>query len=88
MKIWPKCAWVWRSSSRRSFFGTGERLLMAVHHAGGILFHRAQGDETFAHQPLAGIGHREFLEVRKDPGFRSRASTPASPESRCAAARV
>ena len=43
-----------------------ERLLVPVHHAGGVVLHRAQGDEPLAHQALARVGDGEFLEVRVD----------------------
>ena len=49
--------------------GAGERLLMAVNHVGGILFDFAESDETFTDQALAGVGHGEFLEVRKNAGL-------------------
>ena len=69
--------------------GTGEGLLVPVDDAGGIVFHRAQPDEALAHQPLAGVGHGEFLEVGKDAGLGSRARMPEAIQSfRWRAARV
>ena len=65
MKIWPKCACVCAQQLQAVLLGAGERLLVAVHHAGGIILHRAQGDEALAHQALARIRHGEFLEVRE-----------------------
>src|SRR4051812_9424033 len=47
-------------------FGSGERLLMPMHHAGGILLDRAERDEALAHEPLTGIRQSEFLEIRED----------------------
>ncbi len=44
---------------------TRERLLVAVDDALRIILHRAQPDEAFAHQPLAGIGIGELLKVRE-----------------------
>ena len=48
---------------------TGERLLMTVHHAGGIVLHRAQRDKPFAHQALSRVRNGELLEVRKHARF-------------------
>ncbi len=50
--------------------GAGEGLLVAVNHAGGIVLHRSQRDEAFAHQVLAGVGDGEFLEIGEDAGLR------------------
>ena len=46
-----------------------ERLLVPVHHAAGVVLHRAQGDESLAHQALPRVRDGEFLEVRKDAGM-------------------
>jgi hypothetical protein len=40
-----------------------------VNHARGIILQLAERDEPFSQEPLAGIGNREFLEIRKHAGL-------------------
>ncbi len=40
------------------FLGAGKRALVTIDDVGAVIFHRAERDEAFAHQALAGIGKR------------------------------
>ena len=69
--------------------GPGERLLVAVDDAGGVVLDAAERDEALAHQALAGIGHREFLEVGEHAGLGiARQHAGRDPVLQMAAARV
>ena len=52
------------------FLGTGQRLLVAIHHARRVILHFAEPDEAHARGALRGIGHGEILKVGVEPGLR------------------
>ena len=49
--------------------GTGQSPLVTVDHAGGVILHRAQGDEALAGEALLGVGFGELLKIGEDRGF-------------------
>jgi hypothetical protein len=62
---------------------------VAIDNAFGIIFDRAERDETLADEPLAGIGYGEFLEVGKHRGLCiSRQNSGGDPVLQLAAERV
>ncbi len=74
------------------FFRTGERLFMAMDHAGGIIFHRAQTDEPLPLQSLVAVWRRKLLKIRVNTGFalmfQNAAADPIREQACCASVGV